>query len=577
MNPLVKKFKNYMRNKRDPVTIGRTDEPVGMYSRMILSENISMLTDPRIINRNLNTILFGDDESIIASYIGPNLMQGGRSFVVMDPDGLISGRYARYLEYKGYRVRRLDFIHTDRSSRYNPFSYVSSDREIADLVISAINSMPHGGDEDRPFTKMAENSLLTAVFMYVCYCEKEENRNISFAADLLEREASYLDTHDTAKGGKCTGGSNMCELNTGSPLDEIFTSLEENDPESPAVRQYRIFRIAVGRKLRKEATGSCAKSLRIFTAGEIADIMCADDMDLDRIGDEMTAVFVSAPKECTAFSPVVNMFFTQFFRNMVDYCENRAEFTQIVTDSWGNIIKCFRADKDSIKEAAKEAEGFLKRAKEGKVLFNEAAERYEVVTSHNELVCFRGSKKDALEAFESVKGGKVIGRDCPGWTRTPPVQTMVMLAGFPRLCRIWEFDMLIAILRKWGIIVSIATESLAQLQAAYGDESRWADIIGNCGTVIISGGECDSVTAKFVSKWIISTKTCRRRRKYMAGTPAREIPVPEGCTPDVLQKIPKRERIIAIRGTKPLIDRKYDETSHPEWDTVVRCQNAGFS
>ena len=369
----------------------------------------------------------------------------------------------------------------------------------------------------------------------------------------------------------------MRELNTGSPLDEIFTSLEENDPESPAVRQYRIFRIAVGCKLRKEATGSCAESLRIFTAGEIADIMCTDDMDLDRIGDEMTAVFVSAPKGCTAFSPVVNMFFTQFFRNIIDYCENRVEFTQIVTDGWGNIIKCFRADKDSIKEAAKEAEGFLKRAKEGKVLFNEAAERYEVVTSHNELVCFRGSKKDALEAFESVKGGKVIGRDCPGWTRTPPVQTMVMLAGFPRLCRIWEFDMLIAILRKWGIIVSIATESLAQLQAAYGDESRWADIIGNCGTVIISGGECDSVTAKFVSKWIINTKTCRRRRKYMAGTPAREIPVPEGCTPDVLQKIPERERIIAIRGTKPLIDRKYDETSHPEWDTVVRCQNAGFS
>ena len=45
MNPLVKRFKDHIRNKRDPVTIGRTDGPVGMYSSMILSENISMLTD----------------------------------------------------------------------------------------------------------------------------------------------------------------------------------------------------------------------------------------------------------------------------------------------------------------------------------------------------------------------------------------------------------------------------------------------------------------------------------------------------------------------------------------------------
>ena len=89
------------------------------------------------------------------------------------------------------------FKHTDRSSRYNPFSYVSSDREIADLVISVINSIPHDGDEARPFTKMAENSLLTAVFMYVCYCEKEENRNISFAADLFLKGRSHIWIHTT--------------------------------------------------------------------------------------------------------------------------------------------------------------------------------------------------------------------------------------------------------------------------------------------------------------------------------------------------------------------------------------------
>ena len=576
MNPLVKRFKDHMRNKRDPVIIGRTDGPVGMYSSMILSENISMLTDPRIINRNLNTVLFGNDEDIIASYIGPNLMQGGRSFVVMDPDGLIGDRYARYLEYKGYRVRRLDFIHTGRSSHYNPFRYISSDADVGQLVMSITDApLANGKEEGLLFEKYVDSTLLTALVSCVQCFGKEENKNFPFVAGLLAAERAYLnsngavdDSTDRYRGGRIEGTS---------PLDMLFAAVENDRPESFAVRIYKKFKLAAGSLGRKEAVESCVQRLEAFTLDKIADLTRTDDMNIDRIGDEMTAVFVSAPKGYTAFSPVVSMFFTQFFRNMIYYCENRAEFTQVVTDGRGSIIKCFRADKDSIKKAAKEAEGFLKRAKEGKVLFNETAERYEVVTSHNELVCFRGSEEDALKAFESVKRGKAISRDCPGWTRTPPVQTMVMLAGFPHLCRLWEFDRLIAILRKWGITVSVATESLAQLQAAYGDESGWAGIVGNCGTVILSGGECDSATAEFVSKRITSTKTRRRRRKYMAGTPVREVPVQEGCTPDALKAVPEGECFIAIYGTRPLTDKKYDEASHPEWDTVVRCQNAGFS
>lgn len=568
MNPLVKRFKDHMRNKRDPVIIGRIDEPVGMYNSMILSENISMLTDPRIINRNLNTVLFGNDEDIIASYIGPNLMQGGRSFVVMDPDGLIGDRYARYLEYKGYKVKRLDLIHTDRSDHYNPFRYIGSDMDAEKLVISIAETSFFGGYTDR--------ILLTALVSYTQHFEKEENRNFSFVAGLLAAEYAYLDLNRAVNDGadRCSGG----RIKGTSPLDTLFSGAEDSSPEAFAVKMYKKYKIAAGSSHRKDTVESCVRKLDVFTLKEIADLTRTDDMDLDGIGDEMTAVFVSAPKGHTVFSPVVSMFFSQFFRKMIDYCENQAEFTRVMTDREGNVIKCFRADRcGGIKKAAKEADEFLKRAKEGNVVFNKTAGRYEVVTSHNELVCFRGSEEDAAKALDSVKRGKIIGRSCPGWFRTPPIQTITFLADFPNSCRIPEFDMLTPILRKWGIIVVIAAESLIQLRATYEDNDEWAGIIWDYDTAIVSGEGCDRVTAEFISKLMTNNKARSHRRKDMTGLPVREVPVPEGCTPDELQKIPEGERIIAIRGANPLIDRKYDETSHPEWDTVVRCQNAGLS
>lgn len=444
----------------------KTDE-----HKMILPEDLFMPKDLLLANRDRNTIIVGNNKGNISDYIGLSLMQGKTSFVVMDPGGTFCDGYGGYLADKGYRVKRLDFIHTDRSSHYNPFSYIRSDRDIETLVMSITDSALKAlmDDDVKNYVISCCRPLLVALISYVCHYEKEENRNFSYVISLLAEELRFMKSHS-------------------SRLDEMFGSIENNEPGSHALKNYKAFSLAAGTygRNRMNCISACLEILKVFTLKEMADLTNTDDMELDRIGDEMTAVFVSVPKRRSIFDLAVSMFFTQFFNVMIDYCENRAEFTQVVADGDGNVIKCFRADKGSIKEAEKEAEDFLERAKEGRILYNEDAGRYEVVTAHNELVCFRGSEEEAEEALRRVKNGKLINRaDCANRGMALPIQTWVIFVRLPHTYGIWRLEILLAILRKYGIFVSIATKSLMQLQEEYGDDNSWPEAAVNCDTIVL--------------------------------------------------------------------------------------------
>lgn len=444
----------------------KTDE-----HKMILPEDLFMPKDLLLANRDRNTIIVGNNKGNISDYIGLSLMQGKTSFVVMDPGGTFCDGYSGYLADKGYKVKRLDFVHTDRSSHYNPFSYIRSDGDIETLVMSITDSALKAlmDDDVKSYVVSCCRPLLVALISYVCHYEKEENRNFSYVISLLAEELRFMKSHS-------------------SRLDEMFGSIENNEPGSHALKNYKAFSLAAGTygRNRMNCISACLEILKVFTLKEMADLTNTDDMELDRIGDEMTAVFVSVPKRRSIFDLAVSMFFTQFFNVMIDYCENRAEFTQVVADGDGNVIKCFRADKGSIKEAEKEAEDFLERAKEGRILYNEDAGRYEVVTAHNELVCFKGSEEEAEEALRRVKNGKLINRaDCANRGMALPIQTWVIFVRLPHTYGIWRLEMLLAILRKYGIFVSFATKSLVQLQEEYGDDNSWPEAAVNCDTIVL--------------------------------------------------------------------------------------------
>ena len=406
MFSLINRIKMYERKRRSPIVVGPAAAGRDRNEKMILSKHVSLLTDMRTSNININVAVFGNSADNAASYVGPNIMQANGSLAVLDPDGDIYGAYAEYLKNKGYTVKRLDLVHMDQSDHYNPFYYVSSDADIEDLVRAIISNTPHVGKESFSFTKKyADMALLAAVFLYVYYYTNEDDRNLAFAADLLNEEAEYLNLHDAA------GNDSIHDMHESdsSPLDEIFALVRYEDPDSLAVKRYKTFKMATGYyPYRKEIVESCARRLDIFATEETDELMWTDNMDIDRIRNRRTAVFVIVPKYNSAFNPIAAVFFTQFFRMVHNYCENTAEHSQVVTDGEGNVVACFKADAENEAGRRAEAEAFLTEAKKGRVCYNKTAGRYEVISSSGELICFRGSEEDAEKALELIKGVEVI-------------------------------------------------------------------------------------------------------------------------------------------------------------------------
>ena len=73
-------------------------------------------------------------------------------------------------------------------------------------------------------------------------------------------------------------------------VDELFEELEAENPEHFAVRQYRKYKLAAG-KTAKSILISCGARLAPFDIQELREIMSYDEMELDMIGDQRTAMY----------------------------------------------------------------------------------------------------------------------------------------------------------------------------------------------------------------------------------------------------------------------------------------------
>ena len=71
----------------------------------------------------------------------------------------------------------------------------------------------------------------------------------------------------------------------------IFAELEAEDPKHFAVVQYQKYKLAAG-KTAKSILISCGARLAPFDIAELREFMSYDEMELDMIGDQRTALFI---------------------------------------------------------------------------------------------------------------------------------------------------------------------------------------------------------------------------------------------------------------------------------------------
>ncbi len=552
---LLENLDEYNKKYTDPIGKTTNDGP----SNVILSQHIFLTMNNWKTGKNLNFFVIGGSGAGKSfNFIGPNIMQANASFVITDPSGGLFKQYGHFLEYMGYKVKCFNLDNMDRGNHYNPFNYIKNDQDIEILVNTLIqNTTPPEQKSGDPFWEKSETALLVALVAYLFHHATKKMQNFSNVMQLM-RSADVNENDSSAK----------------SPLDCLFDEVEEAEGETFAVKQYKTFKMGAGKTL-KGILISCAVRLQKFDLEPVAKLTDTDDLDLDYIGDEKTALFVIIPTGDTTFSFLSSMMYSQLFQRLYNYSENTAEYSKCIMDSDKQIWKTFRAQSevDAVRAQA-EADAFFERAKKGKIIFNEDYKWWEIRTNRNELVGYRGTKDLAEKALIKLRDGKVISNsEQSNNGQRLPIHVRFLLDEFANTGRIPAFSEKVATIRKYEISVAIVVQSLQQMKNLYKDD--WETLTGNCDNTIYLGGGADTVTTEWISKLLGKETRVVMNVNYSKGGGGQSfnrVGV-ELLSPSQLRTLSEKKVLIIPSRLNAFLGDKYNSTKHPNWDLVQKLKS----
>lgn len=266
----------------------------------ILTKNVSIGIDGRIHRRNLNILVCGGSGSGKTRFFcKPNLMQANSSFVVLDPKGEIIRDTGKLLEEKGYEIRVLDLINMDRSHCFNPFYYLKTDNDVQKLVTNLFKSTtPKNSSTSDPFWDTAASMLLLALVFYLKYEAPKEEQNFSMVMEML-RAGEVKEDDDSYE----------------SPLDILFSQLEDVNPNHIAVKYYRDYRSGSAKTL-KSIQITLSSRLEKFNLNSVSMLTNMDELDLSSLGERKVALFAIIPDNDTSFNFLVSILYTQLFQQL---------------------------------------------------------------------------------------------------------------------------------------------------------------------------------------------------------------------------------------------------------------------
>lgn len=297
--------KNYRRNEEygsakwaNNKAVNKKYTEKDYYSNKILSQNVRIGLDGRRHRRNLNTLVIGGSGAGKTRFFGkPNLMQCNTSFVVLDPKGEQLRDVGNLLEKEGYVIKVVDLINMNRSHCYNPFRYIKDDKDVLKLITNLIrNTTPKGSQTNDPFWEKSETALLEALCLYLLHEAPEEEQNFTMVMEMIAAAEVKEDDEEYQ-----------------SPLDELFERLEIRNPNSLALKQFKIYKQAAG-KTAKSILISVGVRLSAFNLESIASLTATDELELDLVGERKTAIFAVIPDNDSTFNFLIGMLYTQLFQ-----------------------------------------------------------------------------------------------------------------------------------------------------------------------------------------------------------------------------------------------------------------------
>ena len=255
--------------------------------------------------RNKNVLVVGGSGSGKTRFwLKPNLLQCHSSYVVTDPKGSIVVECGNALLKNSYKLKILNTINFSKSMHYNPFAYVHSEKDILKLVTTLMTNTKGEGSGGDPFWEKSERLLLTALIAYLHYEAPVEEQNFATLLEMLNTMQVLEDDEEYQ-----------------NPVDLLFEELGKKKPNSFAVRQYKLYKLAAG-KTAKSILISCGARLAPFDIQELRDLTMYDELQLDTLGDKKTALFLIMSDTDSTFNFLISMVYTQLFNLLCDKADD---------------------------------------------------------------------------------------------------------------------------------------------------------------------------------------------------------------------------------------------------------------
>ena len=347
--------------------------------------------------RNKNILVIGGSGSgKTRFFVKPNLMQMHSSYVVTDPKGTVLIECGKMLKKGGYKIKVLNTINFAKSMHYNPFAYLRSEKDILKLVNTIIvNTKGEGQQSGEDFWVKAEKLYYTALIAYIWYEAPEEEQNFAMLIDMIDASEARED-----------------DENFKNAVDLLFEELEEKDPNHFAVRQYKKYKLAAG-KTAKSILISCGARLAPFDIKELRDLMEYDDLELDTLGEQKTALFVIISDTDATFNFVVSIMYSQLFNLLCDkaddvYNGRLPVHVRMLLDEFANIGQIPQFEKliATIRSREISASIILQSKSQLKAIYKDNADTIE---GNCDTTLFLGGKeKTTLKELEDVLGKETI-------------------------------------------------------------------------------------------------------------------------------------------------------------------------
>ena len=319
--------------------------------------------------RNKNILVIGGSGSgKTRFFVKPNLMQMHSSYVVTDPKGTvliecgkmlrqgrpkrvngkivyrkdINGNYikdkdGKYIPvYEPYKIKVFNTIDFAKSMHYNPFAYISEKNREKDILkfvevlIKNTTSSQQPSSDD--FWVKAEKLLYTAYIAMIFTMSPVEERNFETLIEMINSSECREDDEEFKNSIDQQFEFLEHWLDNDFPddyeLSDSYNKIKKFRPSEEqrrigafALKQFKAYKLAAG-KTAKSILISCSTRLAPFAIDEVLEITSFDELHLDKLGDELSALFIIISDTDATFNFLVAIMYSQLFNLLCTKADN---------------------------------------------------------------------------------------------------------------------------------------------------------------------------------------------------------------------------------------------------------------